>query len=117
MKQKQNKHVTYNGLKMLQVHSQQSKIVLLRKFHLIISIANHHVPLSLRDCKFVFIRFDGVRFSPQNPYEVFFELIEKSSKYFITLKNDTIQNISIDRNKSAFWHRNTKFLNSHTKTD
>ena len=61
-----------------------------------------HVPNSLKQAKFVFVRHDARRIPLQTLYDGPFEVIERTPKYFTLQLGDIRDNISIDRLKPAY---------------
>jgi hypothetical protein len=61
-----------------------------------------HVPNSLKQAKFVFVRHDARRTPLQNPYDGPFEVIERTPKHFTLQLGDIRDKISIDRLKPAY---------------
>ena len=61
-----------------------------------------HVPRSLSDCSFVFVRTDSHRTPLQRPYEGPFKVLDRTPKYFRLDLGTRTDNVSIDRLKPAF---------------
>ena len=61
-----------------------------------------HVPNSLKQAKFVFVRHDARRTPLQTPYDGPFEVIERTPKHFTLQLGDKQDKISIDRLKPAY---------------
>ena len=61
-----------------------------------------HVPNSLKQAKFVFVRHDARRTPLQTPYDGPFEVIERTPKHFTLQLGDKRDKISIDRLKPAY---------------
>jgi len=61
-----------------------------------------HVPNSLKQAKFVFVRHDARRTPLQTPYDGPFEVIERTPKHFTLQLGDERDKISIDRLKPAY---------------
>ncbi|XP_023243736.1 uncharacterized protein LOC111641754, partial [Centruroides sculpturatus] len=60
------------------------------------------VPMHLRDCSHVFLRYDAVRAPLRPPYDGPFPVVEKGDKFFKIKKNNKEVVVSIDRLKPAF---------------
>ncbi|GFO43156.1 Pol polyprotein [Plakobranchus ocellatus] len=63
--------------------------------------AQSHVPKSLRDSKFVFIRHDGHRGPLQRPYDGPFQVVASGDKTFRIMVGDREEIISVNRLKPA----------------
>ena len=64
--------------------------------------AKVHVPSSLEEANFVYIRTDAVRAPLVRPYTGPFKVIERSAKYFTLMKNGRPDTVSVDRLKPAY---------------
>ncbi len=60
-----------------------------------------HVPETLKDASYVFIRTDAVKGPLQSPYEGPFKVTKKTDKFFKVQRGSTATNVSIDRLKPA----------------
>ena len=63
-----------------------------------------NIPQSLKQAKFVFVRWDARKGPLQAPYDGPFEVVDRSAKYFTLRLGTQLDNISIDHLKPAYLH-------------
>ena len=61
-----------------------------------------NVPQSLKQAKFVFVRWDDRKGPLQAPYDGPFEVVDRSAKYFTLRLGTQLDNVSIDHLKPAY---------------